>query len=70
MRTYDYILAMREEAKSFEDPFDDSDESSDDDSTYFNTPEKPTFFSRLLCQDSQPNEVIFHSLFILICIDC
>lgn len=66
MRTYDYILAMREEAKSFDDPFDDSDESSDDDSSYFDTPEKPTFFSRLLCKDSQPNEVIFHSPFIFL----
>ncbi|KAJ1688462.1 hypothetical protein LUZ63_019852 [Rhynchospora breviuscula] len=56
MRTYDYILAMREEAKSFDDPFDDSDESSDDDSIDLGTPEKSSFFSRLLCKESQPDE--------------
>ncbi|PKU78050.1 putative S-acyltransferase [Dendrobium catenatum] len=47
MRTYDYILAMREESQSM-DPFDDSDMSSDD-SDYDDTPEKPRILSRFLC---------------------
>lgn len=37
MRTYDYILAMREQSQS--DPFHDLDSSSDE-STDFDTPEK------------------------------
>ncbi|XP_039114362.1 protein S-acyltransferase 18 isoform X1 [Dioscorea cayenensis subsp. rotundata] len=49
MRTYDYILAMREESQSF-DPFDDLDlSSSDDESVDLDLPEKPSFFSRFLC---------------------
>ncbi|XP_024018151.1 protein S-acyltransferase 18 [Morus notabilis] len=49
IRTYDYIMAMKEENQSMElDPFDDSDFSSDE-STDFDSPEKPTFVSRFIC---------------------
>ncbi|XP_022956534.1 protein S-acyltransferase 18-like [Cucurbita moschata] len=58
MRTYDYILAMKEESQSIiEDPFDEdySDFSSDDD---FDSPEKtPTSVSRFgLCQGGRVKE--------------
>ncbi|KAJ6723242.1 PROTEIN S-ACYLTRANSFERASE 18 [Salix koriyanagi] len=47
IRTYDYILAMREVNESMElDPFDDSDFSSDSD---FDSPKKPATFSRFIC---------------------
>ncbi|GMN52183.1 hypothetical protein TIFTF001_021329 [Ficus carica] len=50
IRTYDYIMAMKEENQSMElDPFDDSDLSSDD-STDFDSPEKPRFVSRFICR--------------------
>ncbi|XVF22203.1 hypothetical protein REPUB_Repub12eG0153400 [Reevesia pubescens] len=49
MRTYDYILAMKEENQFTIDPFDDSDISSDD-SSDFDSPEKPTFVSRFICR--------------------
>ncbi|ONI14688.1 hypothetical protein PRUPE_3G002400 [Prunus persica] len=50
MRTYDYILAMKEESQSIEmDPFDDSDFSSDL-SSDFDSPEKPSFISRFICR--------------------
>lgn len=49
IRTYDYILAMKEENQSMDlDPFDDSDFSSDE-STDFDSPEKSTFVSRFIC---------------------
>ncbi|KAM7274590.1 hypothetical protein ACFE04_016456 [Oxalis oulophora] len=49
MRTYDYIIAMREENQFAElDPFDDSDLSSDD--SDFDSPEKPSFVSRFICR--------------------
>ncbi|KAJ6710155.1 PROTEIN S-ACYLTRANSFERASE 18 [Salix koriyanagi] len=47
IRTYDYILAMKEVNESMElDPFEDSDLSSDSD---FDSPEKPTMVSRFIC---------------------
>ncbi|KAL6968730.1 protein S-acyltransferase [Sarracenia purpurea var. burkii] len=50
MRTYDYILAMREENQSMEqESFEDSDFSSDE-SIDFDSPEKPAFVSRFICQ--------------------
>lgn len=50
MRTYDYILAMKEENQAMElESLDDSDFSSDE-STDFDSPEKPTLVSRLLCK--------------------
>ncbi|KAG4115723.1 hypothetical protein ERO13_D12G123300v2 [Gossypium hirsutum] len=49
MRTYDYILAMKEENQFTVDPFDDSDVSSDD-SSDFDSPEKSTFLSRFICK--------------------
>ncbi|KDP28346.1 hypothetical protein JCGZ_14117 [Jatropha curcas] len=53
MRTYDYILAMKEENQSMElDPFDDSDFSSDSD---FDSPEKPSFVSRFICRGHKGN---------------
>ncbi|KAK8967918.1 putative S-acyltransferase [Platanthera guangdongensis] len=51
MRTYDYILAMREESQSIHH-FDDFDISSDD-SDYDDSPERPRFFSRFICQGHQ-----------------
>lgn len=55
MRTYDYILAMREENENIElDPFSDSDS---DDSDY-DSPEKPSFVSRFICRGQNPNQVI------------
>ncbi|KAK7344332.1 hypothetical protein VNO77_13807 [Canavalia gladiata] len=53
MRTYDYILAMREENQDMElESLDDSDFSSDD-SFDFDSPEKPTLMSRFLCKGNQ-----------------
>ncbi|XP_027367620.1 protein S-acyltransferase 18 [Abrus precatorius] len=50
MRTYDYILAMREENQAMElESLDDSDFSSDE-SFDFDSPEKPTLMSRFLCK--------------------
>ncbi|XVE77392.1 hypothetical protein DITRI_Ditri13aG0058800 [Diplodiscus trichospermus] len=49
MRTYDYILAMKEDNQFPVDPFGDSDISSDD-SSDFDSPEKPTFVSRFICR--------------------
>ncbi|KAM3191919.1 hypothetical protein ACQJBY_069263 [Aegilops geniculata] len=54
MRTYDYILAMREAAQAY-DPFDDSDFSSDE-SIDFDSPERPSFLSRILCRKDEVNE--------------
>ncbi|KAE8809826.1 putative S-acyltransferase [Hordeum vulgare] len=54
MRTYDYILAMREAAQAY-DPFDDSDFSSDE-SIDFDSPERPSFLSRILCRKDEMNE--------------
>ncbi|XP_010522853.1 PREDICTED: protein S-acyltransferase 18 [Tarenaya hassleriana] len=51
MRTYDYILAMREENQLTEiDPFDDLDSSSDE-SSDFGSPERsrPKLISRFIC---------------------
>lgn len=53
MRTYDYILAMREAGAAF-DPFEDSDS---DESIDFDSPEKPSFFSRVFCRKDEVNEV-------------
>lgn len=61
MRTYDYILAMREENESMElDPFDDSDFSSDD-SSEFDSPEKSSFVSRFMCRGQRVNQVVVKS---------
>lgn len=58
IRTYDYIMAMKEENQSTElDPFDDSDFSSDE-STEFDSPEKPTFVSRFICRGQGLNQVL------------
>ncbi|KAK7269546.1 hypothetical protein RIF29_22277 [Crotalaria pallida] len=52
MRTYDYILAMKEKNEAMElESFDDSDFSSDDESIDFDSPEKPTLMSRILCKN-------------------
>lgn len=59
MRTYDYILAMKEESQSIIEDYsdEDSDFSSDDD---FDSPEKKaTLVSRfLLCQGGRIKQVI------------
>lgn len=55
MRTYDYILAMKEVNESMElDPFDDSDFSSDSD---FDSPQRSTFVSRFMCPGLRGNQV-------------
>ncbi|XP_074559519.1 protein S-acyltransferase 18 [Curcuma longa] len=46
MRTYDYILAMREESQSV-DPFDELYSSSDESQDDLDSPERPTLFSRI-----------------------
>ncbi|XP_010241438.1 PREDICTED: protein S-acyltransferase 18 [Nelumbo nucifera] len=48
MKTYDYILAMKEENQFDGELFDDSDTSSDE-STDFESPEKHRFASKFLC---------------------
>ncbi|KAK4282629.1 hypothetical protein QN277_013984 [Acacia crassicarpa] len=56
MRTYDYILAMKEENQAMElDSMDDSDFSSDE-SIDFDSPEKPTTMSRFLCKGQRMNQ--------------
>ncbi|XP_061368056.1 protein S-acyltransferase 18 [Gastrolobium bilobum] len=56
MRTYDYILAMKEENQAMElESFDDSDFSSDD-SIDFDSPEKPTLMSKFLCKGQRVNQ--------------
>ncbi|CAL1398773.1 unnamed protein product [Linum trigynum] len=54
MRTYDYILAMKEVSElveSEDDPFDDdSDFSSDSD---YDSPQRPKFISKLICGQHQ-----------------
>ncbi|KAJ1425593.1 Palmitoyltransferase, DHHC domain [Sesbania bispinosa] len=56
MRTYDYILAMREENQTMElESLDDSDFSSDE-SIDFDSPEKPTLMSRFLCKGQKANQ--------------
>jgi palmitoyltransferase ZDHHC1/11 len=54
MRTYDYILAMREAGKEAFDPFEDSDS---DESIDFDSPERPSFMSRTFCRKDEGNEV-------------
>ncbi|KAL5792057.1 hypothetical protein ACOSP7_000651 [Xanthoceras sorbifolium] len=53
MRTYDYILAMKEQ-NQFPD-LDDSDFSSDD-SSDFDSPERPTLVSRFICRGQRVNQ--------------
>ncbi|KAH7838081.1 hypothetical protein Vadar_021811 [Vaccinium darrowii] len=56
MRTYDYILAMREENQSMElESFEDSDFSSDE-SIDSVSPEKPAFVSRFICREPRINQ--------------
>uniref|UniRef100_A0A1J3H929 S-acyltransferase n=1 Tax=Noccaea caerulescens TaxID=107243 RepID=A0A1J3H929_NOCCA len=58
MRTYDYILAMREENQITEaDPFDELDSSSDE-SSDFDSPERPrqTIISRFMCRKTNENQ--------------
>ncbi|KAJ7973153.1 S-acyltransferase [Quillaja saponaria] len=55
IRTYDYILAMKEENQAMElDESTDSDFSSDE-SIDFDSPEKPTLMSRFLCKGQREN---------------
>ena len=54
MRTYDYILAMKEENQSIEI----SDDSSSDESIDFNSPEKSTFASRFIGQGCKTDKVL------------
>ncbi|KAL2935102.1 Protein S-acyltransferase 18 [Bienertia sinuspersici] len=55
MRTYDYILAMREENRfTALDPLNDSDFSSDD-SSEPPSPKKPTIMSQIMCKGQRTN---------------
>ncbi|THU64000.1 hypothetical protein C4D60_Mb01t21820 [Musa balbisiana] len=54
MRTYDYILAMREQSQSV-DPFDELYSSSDD-SDDLDSPERPTLLSRFRCHKSEKSQ--------------
>ncbi|ERN02042.1 hypothetical protein AMTRI_Chr02g266100 [Amborella trichopoda] len=54
MRTYDYILAMREEREATE-LFYDSDSSSDDDFE-LDSPQRSSFISRFICKGCQTNQ--------------
>ena len=57
MRTYDYILAMREENRfTALDPLNDSDFSSDD-SSEPPSPKKPTIMSQIMCKGQRKNLV-------------
>ncbi|KAF4370239.1 hypothetical protein F8388_007380 [Cannabis sativa] len=57
IRTYDYILAMKEENQFAElDSFDDDSGISSDDSAEFYSPEKPTFVSRFICSGQGLNQ--------------
>lgn len=59
MKTYDYILAMKEANQSMElESIDDSDFSSDDESIDSDLSEKPSFISKFICRD-QVNQVYF-----------
>ena len=58
MRTYDYILAMREEGQSF-DPFDDDSDLSSDESIDLDSPEKPTLLSRFFCRGHDKDQVTY-----------
>ncbi|KAK3445774.1 hypothetical protein EUGRSUZ_A01002 [Eucalyptus grandis] len=53
MRTYDYILAMRENQTVGFDVFDDSDS---DDSSDYDSPEKSTFMSRFVCSGDRGDQ--------------
>ncbi|CDP17036.1 unnamed protein product [Coffea canephora] len=56
MRTYDYILAMKEENQFMEvESGEDSDFSSDE-STDSSSPEKPSFMSRVTCSEGGINQ--------------
>lgn len=58
MRTYDYILAMKEESQSMEiESSDDSDFSSDNESIVSDLPEKPSFISNFICRERGLNQV-------------
>ena len=53
MRTYDYILAMREVGAAY-NLFEDSDS---DESIDFDSPERPSFLSRMFCRNDAMGEV-------------
>lgn len=57
MRTYDYILAMKEENQSMEmESLEDSDFSSDDESIGSDSLEKPSFISNFICRERGINQ--------------
>ncbi|KAF9618061.1 hypothetical protein IFM89_000012 [Coptis chinensis] len=57
MRTYDYILAMKEENQSkVMQTLDDLDSSSDDSSN--DSPEKPKFLSRFICDGQKTSQEV------------
>lgn len=66
MKTYDYILAMKEANQSMElESIDDSDFSSDDESIDSDLPEKPSFISKFICR-GQGNQVFLERVIVLI----
>ncbi|KAJ8573652.1 hypothetical protein K7X08_010163 [Anisodus acutangulus] len=58
MRTYDYILAMREENQSMEllESSEEDSDSSSDESIDFDSPEKRSLVSRLTCKEKKMNQ--------------
>ena len=67
IRTYDYILAMREENQSMElESFEDSDFSSDDSIDFDYSPKKTTFVSRFICREQPINQVIFKQPYLVL----
>ncbi|XP_019188678.1 PREDICTED: protein S-acyltransferase 18 [Ipomoea nil] len=53
MRTYDYILAMKEENQSMDLESQEDSDSSSDESSDFGSPEKQSFSSRLKCAEGR-----------------
>lgn len=61
--TYDYILAMKEEAEALElEALEDSDfyssSSDDDESTDSDSPQKPALVSRITCKDGKTQQEV------------
>lgn len=57
MRTYDYILAMKEENQVMEVESEEDLDFSSDESIDFNSPEKTSFISRIICREEGSNQV-------------
>ncbi|KAK6941162.1 Palmitoyltransferase, DHHC domain [Dillenia turbinata] len=56
MRTYDYILAMKEENQSIEEDLFNDSESSSEESNDSDTPQKPTLISQFVCRGQKSKQ--------------